>query len=231
EITCLCFHGFIDKDLINLVIPDVRSSNFVRLDHCHQSHFAGRLLRIIIDHRLQIIIDLVTRSSLIVSSGKEESKPRIDKKFSDTIQIDHDDEDGGDDEDDLKHVPSSKRYQVSSEIDSDDDRCLSQVEARLVEFKTQEIKFYEKIKGLEFDVKVKNNKIKNLMNELKKVKKEKDGLDSKLTGFEYASKDLDTLLGSQRSDKNKKGLGYSVVPPSCSTLLSSQKRYVLDMIT
>nr|GEX89837.1 hypothetical protein [Tanacetum cinerariifolium] len=24
EITCSCFHGFIDKDLINLVIPDVR---------------------------------------------------------------------------------------------------------------------------------------------------------------------------------------------------------------
>nr|GEU85470.1 hypothetical protein [Tanacetum cinerariifolium] len=36
---------------------------------------------------------------------------------------------------------------------------------------------------------------------------------SKLTGFESASKDLDTLLGSQRSDKNKEGLGYSVVPP------------------
>nr|GFD50167.1 hypothetical protein [Tanacetum cinerariifolium] len=32
-------------------------------------------------------------------------------------------------------------------------------------------------------------------------------------GFESASKDLDTLLGSQRSDKNKEGLGYSVVPP------------------
>nr|GEY00091.1 uncharacterized mitochondrial protein AtMg00810-like [Tanacetum cinerariifolium] len=45
------------------------------------------------------------------------------------------------------------------------------------------------------------------------VKKEKEGLDSKLTGFESASKDLDTLLGSQKTDKNKKGLGYSVVPP------------------
>nr|GEX77389.1 hypothetical protein [Tanacetum cinerariifolium] len=46
-----------------------------------------------------------------MSSGKEESKPRIDEKFLDTIQIDDDDEDGGDDEDDLKRVPSSKRYQ------------------------------------------------------------------------------------------------------------------------
>nr|GEY93543.1 hypothetical protein [Tanacetum cinerariifolium] len=64
----------------------------------------------------------------------------------------------------------------------------------------------------------------------KEVKKEKEGLDSKLTGFESASKDLDTLLGSQRSDKNKEGIGYSTIPPSCSSLLSSQERYVLDRI-
>nr|GEX22322.1 hypothetical protein [Tanacetum cinerariifolium] len=38
------------------------------------------------------------------------------------------------------------------------------------------------------------------------VKKEKEGLNNKLTGFESASKDLDNLLGSQRSDKNKEGL-------------------------
>nr|GEX21352.1 integrase, catalytic region, zinc finger, CCHC-type, peptidase aspartic, catalytic [Tanacetum cinerariifolium] len=98
---------------------------------------------------------------------------------------------------------------------------LSQVKARLVEFKTQEIKFCKKIIGLEFDVKVKNNKIENLMNELEQVKKEKDGLDSKLTGFESASKDPDTLLESQRTNKNKEGLGYDVVPPSCSRESSS----------
>nr|GEU98485.1 hypothetical protein [Tanacetum cinerariifolium] len=90
---------------------------------------------------------------------------------------------------------------------------LSQVEARLVEFKTQEIKLCEKIRGLEFDLKNKNIKIEKLMNELEQIKKEKEGLDSKLTGFESASKDLDTLLGSQRSNKNKEGLGYSDVPP------------------
>nr|GEU73228.1 hypothetical protein [Tanacetum cinerariifolium] len=58
-------------------------------------------------------------------------------------------------------------------------------------------------------------------NDIGGIKKEKEGLDSKPTGFESASKDLDTLLGSQRSDKNKEGLGYSVVPPLLlkSTLL------------
>nr|GEZ83791.1 hypothetical protein [Tanacetum cinerariifolium] len=90
---------------------------------------------------------------------------------------------------------------------------LSQVEARLVEFKTQEIKFCEKIRGLARDVEVRNNKIENLINELELVKKEKDSLDNKLSGFESTSKDLDTLLGSQRTDKNKEGLGYSAVLP------------------
>nr|GFB77939.1 hypothetical protein [Tanacetum cinerariifolium] len=58
---------------------------------------------------------------------------------------------------------------------------LSQVEARLVEFKNQEIKFCEKIRGLEFSVESKNNRIERLTNELEKLKKEKEGLYSKLT--------------------------------------------------
>nr|GFA57973.1 hypothetical protein [Tanacetum cinerariifolium] len=99
--------------------------------------------------------------------------------------------------------------------------CLSQVEARLVEFKNQEIKLCEKIRGLEFKVESKDTRIKRLTKELEELKKEKDGLDSKLTGFQSASKDLDTLLGSQMSEKNKEGLGYSTVSPSCSSLLTS----------
>nr|GEU61345.1 retrotransposon Orf1 [Tanacetum cinerariifolium] len=88
---------------------------------------------------------------------------------------------------------------------------LSQVEARLVEFKIQEIKFCKKISGLEFNVESKNNRIEKLTNELEELKKEKEGLDSKLTGFESAAIDLNTLLGTQRSDKNKEGLGKSPV--------------------
>nr|GEV47029.1 hypothetical protein [Tanacetum cinerariifolium] len=59
--------------------------------------------------------------------------------------------------------------------------CLSHVEARLVEFKNQEIKFCEKIRGLEFKVKSKDNRIERLTNELEELKKEKEGLYSKLT--------------------------------------------------
>nr|GEZ44670.1 putative ribonuclease H-like domain-containing protein [Tanacetum cinerariifolium] len=93
-----------------------------------------------------------------------------------------------------------------------------------VEFKEQEIKFCEKIRGLERDVEVRNNKIEYLMNELEQVKKEKEGLDNKLTSFESASKDLDNHLGSQRSDKNKEGLGYNVVPPPLAQVYSPPKK-------
>nr|GEX59395.1 hypothetical protein [Tanacetum cinerariifolium] len=58
---------------------------------------------------------------------------------------------------------------------------LSQVESRLVEFKNQEIKFCEKIRGLEFKVESKDNRIERLTKELEELKKEKEGLDRKLT--------------------------------------------------
>nr|GEU55829.1 ribonuclease H-like domain-containing protein [Tanacetum cinerariifolium] len=84
-----------------------------------------------------------------------------------------------------------------------------EVEARLAEFKKQEVKDCEKIRGLEFKVVSRVNRIKSLTNELELLKKEKEGLDSKLTGFQTASKDLDSLLKIQKSNKNKEGLGYN----------------------
>nr|GFC85891.1 hypothetical protein [Tanacetum cinerariifolium] len=54
------------------------------------------------------------------------------------------------------------------------------------------------IRGLEFKVESKDNRIERLTKELEELKKEKAGLDSKLTCFQSASKDLETLLGSQR---------------------------------
>ncbi|GJT53687.1 hypothetical protein Tco_0988741 [Tanacetum coccineum] len=89
-------------------------------------------------------------------------------------------------------------------FDSESDLCnykrgLSQVEARLVEFKINESKFCEKIRVLERDLELKDYKIKNLTNELEEVKKERDGIDSKLEKFVNSSKDLDQMLESQKS--------------------------------
>nr|GEW39467.1 hypothetical protein [Tanacetum cinerariifolium] len=71
---------------------------------------------------------------------------------------------------------------------------LSQVEARLAEFKNQEVKYNEKIRGLEFKVESRANRIESLTNKIELLKKEKEGLDIKLIGFQTASKDLDSLL-------------------------------------
>nr|GEU38395.1 retrovirus-related Pol polyprotein from transposon TNT 1-94 [Tanacetum cinerariifolium] len=60
--------------------------------------------------------------------------------------------------------------------------------------------------------------------ELELIKKEKESLDGKLAGFQTASKDLDSLLESQRLDKNKEGLGYSAVPPPPAQIYSSPKK-------
>nr|GEY93349.1 ubiquitin hydrolase [Tanacetum cinerariifolium] len=52
---------------------------------------------------------------------------------------------------------------------------------------------------------------------------EKDGVDGKLAGLLKALKNLDNLIESQRSDKIKDGVGYSVVPPIADLYLSPKK--------
>nr|GEX35036.1 reverse transcriptase domain-containing protein [Tanacetum cinerariifolium] len=101
---------------------------------------------------------------------------------------------------------------------------LAQVESRLVEHKDREIKYYEKIRGLEFRTESNNDYIEILKKELKTLKKEKEGVDGKLAGFLTALKDLDNLIESQRLDKNKEGLGYSAVPPPPAQIYSSPKK-------
>nr|GFC64556.1 hypothetical protein [Tanacetum cinerariifolium] len=101
---------------------------------------------------------------------------------------------------------------------------LAQVESRLVEHKDREIKYCMKIKGLELEVEFKTNSLECLAKELETLKKEKEGLDGKLAGFQTASKGLDSLLESQRLDKNKEGLGYSSVHPPPAQIYSSPKK-------
>nr|GEV74015.1 hypothetical protein [Tanacetum cinerariifolium] len=101
---------------------------------------------------------------------------------------------------------------------------LAQVESRLVEHREIEIKYCEKIRGLELEVEFKTNSLECLAKKLETLKKEKEGLDGKLAGFQTASKDLDSLLESQRLDKNKEELGYNVVPSPPAQIYSSSKK-------
>nr|GFB77966.1 hypothetical protein [Tanacetum cinerariifolium] len=100
----------------------------------------------------------------------------------------------------------------------------SKVEARLAELRNQELKYYEKIRVLEFKTESNADCIESFKKELELIKKEKEGLDTKLTSFQTASKDIDNLFESQRLDKNKEGLGYSVVSPPPAQIYSPSKK-------
>ncbi|GJX81417.1 ribonuclease H-like domain-containing protein [Tanacetum coccineum] len=87
-----------------------------------------------------------------------------------------------------------------------------------------ETKLCERIKVLERDLEVRDNKIEYLKNELEEVKKEKENIDHKLIVFEKATTDLDSLLGEQRPVKDKTGLGFNVVPPPPAQVYSPPKK-------
>nr|GEU37876.1 hypothetical protein [Tanacetum cinerariifolium] len=114
---------------------------------------------------------------------------------------------------------------VKTNSTSENEACwLVQVESRLVEHKDREIKYCEKIRGLEFGIESNNECIEIIKKKLEILKKEKEGVYRKLAGFLTASKDLDNLIESQRVDKNKDGLGYSAAPPPPAQIYSSPKK-------
>nr|GEV79059.1 hypothetical protein [Tanacetum cinerariifolium] len=101
---------------------------------------------------------------------------------------------------------------------------VAQLEGRLVEYKEREVKYIEKIRTLEM-YRASNLKcIKTLDKELEELKLENDGLDGKLAGLLKASKNLDNLIESQRSDKVKEGVVYNAVPHPATDLYLSPKK-------
>ncbi|GJY74010.1 retrovirus-related pol polyprotein from transposon TNT 1-94, partial [Tanacetum coccineum] len=92
-------------------------------------------------------------------------------------------------------------------------RGLDTIEAQLVTYRKNEVLFSEEVVILKREVGIKQYEINTLKTEFEKLKQEKDAFDFKIEKFDKASKDLDQLLESQITDKSKKGLGYSAVPP------------------
>ncbi|GKE37163.1 hypothetical protein Tco_1460568, partial [Tanacetum coccineum] len=92
-------------------------------------------------------------------------------------------------------------------------RGLDTVETQLLTYRKNEVLFSKEVDVLKREVGIKQYEINMLKTEFEKVKQEKDVIDFKIKKFGKASKDLDQLLGSQITDKSKKGFGYSAVPP------------------
>ncbi|GKA40870.1 ribonuclease H-like domain-containing protein [Tanacetum coccineum] len=127
---------------------------------------------------------------------------------------------------DEEEVPTEYALMAKSSSSSDKE-FYHKLRLDLLKFKNNEIKFCERIRVLERDLELRDNKIENLRNELEEVKKEKESIDFKIEKFDNASKDLDSLLGNKRLDKDKKGLGfneYSAVPPPPAQVYSPPKK-------
>ncbi|GJV20035.1 hypothetical protein Tco_1369055 [Tanacetum coccineum] len=92
-------------------------------------------------------------------------------------------------------------------------RGLATVEEQLITYRKNEVLFSEEVVVLKREVACKDYEINVLKSEFEKVKQEKEGIEFKIEKFDKGSKDLDKLLGSQITEKSKKGLGYSAVPP------------------
>ncbi|GJU18907.1 ribonuclease H-like domain-containing protein [Tanacetum coccineum] len=92
-------------------------------------------------------------------------------------------------------------------------RGLATLEEQLITYRKNEVLFSEEVTVLKREVACQDYEINMLKSEFEKVKQKKEGIEFKIEKFDKASKDLDLLLGSQITDKSKKGLGYSAVPP------------------
>ncbi|GJT99685.1 putative ribonuclease H-like domain-containing protein [Tanacetum coccineum] len=106
-------------------------------------------------------------------------------------------------------------------------RGLAIIEEQLITYRKNEVLFSEEVAVLKREVASKDYEIKELKSEIEKVKQGKEGIEFKIEKFDKVSKDLDKLLGSQITDKSKKGLGYNVVPPPYPLIYNRPKK--LDM--
>ncbi|GJT53942.1 ribonuclease H-like domain-containing protein [Tanacetum coccineum] len=102
-------------------------------------------------------------------------------------------------------------------------RGLASVEEQLVFYKKNEVIFCEQLAVLKRDISYKDSELSMLKSELEKLKQEKESNQLKIENFDNASKSLDKLIGSQITDKSRKGMGFvsynAVPPPHTGTLV------------
>ncbi|GJS77113.1 ribonuclease H-like domain-containing protein [Tanacetum coccineum] len=85
---------------------------------------------------------------------------------------------------------------------------LESLEARIVVHQKTKTVYEEDIAFLKYDVKVRDNSITKLKNQLAEALREKDDLKLKLEKFETSSMKLTELINNQISVNNKSGVGF-----------------------
>ncbi|GKC15388.1 hypothetical protein Tco_1012170 [Tanacetum coccineum] len=99
---------------------------------------------------------------------------------------------------------------------------IESLEARIVVHQKNEAVYDEDIAFLKYDVKVRDNSIIELKNQLAEALKEKDDLKLKLEKFETSSMKLTKLINSQISVNNKSGVGFDIPHPYTGNYIPSR---------
>ncbi|GJW12242.1 hypothetical protein Tco_1578069 [Tanacetum coccineum] len=86
--------------------------------------------------------------------------------------------------------------------------ALESLEFRILGHEKNELAWGEKYEFQNYELKCREIKINNLNLELEKVVKERDELKDKIAKWEESTKNLDEILNSQMSARDKTGLGY-----------------------
>ncbi|GKD16372.1 ribonuclease H-like domain-containing protein, partial [Tanacetum coccineum] len=86
--------------------------------------------------------------------------------------------------------------------------ALESLESRILVHEKNELAWGKKYEFQNYELKCREIKINNLNLELEKVVKERDELKLKIEKWEESSKNLDELLNSKMSARDKTGLGY-----------------------
>ncbi|GJU56234.1 hypothetical protein Tco_1229948 [Tanacetum coccineum] len=87
--------------------------------------------------------------------------------------------------------------------------ALESLESRILGHEKNELAWGEKYEFQNYELKCREIKINNLNLELEKVVKERNELKDKIAKWEESSKNLDEILNSQISARDKTGLGYN----------------------
>ncbi|GKD87792.1 hypothetical protein Tco_1358946 [Tanacetum coccineum] len=87
--------------------------------------------------------------------------------------------------------------------------ALESLESRIIGHEKNKLAWGEKYEFQNYELKCREIKINNLNLELEKVVKERDELKDKIAKWEESTKNLEEILKSQMSARDKTGLGYS----------------------
>ncbi|GJX57384.1 retrovirus-related pol polyprotein from transposon TNT 1-94 [Tanacetum coccineum] len=87
--------------------------------------------------------------------------------------------------------------------------ALESLESRILGHEKNELAWGEKYEFQNYELKCREIKINNLNLELEKAVKERDELKDKIAKWEESTKNLEEILKSQMSARDKTGLGYS----------------------